>query len=247
MLPEANARELSLEFCGEWYSIPAGKEFFIGRESDLVIDDNPYLHRKFLRIYTDFGLWWLANVGQLLSATVSDSSGRVQAWLAPGARLPIVFETMHVMFSAGTTTYDFTIHSAEDFFNTSPPLGGTGIGTTTMAAVTLTTSQRLLLIALSEKVLGQSVPGRSELPTSTEAAKRLGWSMAAFNRKLDNVCDKLDKIGVSGLRGGKGNLATHRRARLVEYAVATHLVGPEDLELLDRASANKRDEAASQE
>lgn len=227
-------KPLQLEFCGEWYPIDAEKDFSVGRESDLVIDDNPYLHRKFLRIYVDFGLWWLANVGHLLSATVTDATGQVQAWLAPGARLPIVFETMHVMFSAGSTTYDFTIHSAEDYFNTSSALAGSGGGTTTIAPITLTSSQRLLVIALAESVLAQSVPGRGELPTSAEAAARLGWSMTTFNRKLDNVCDKLDKTGVAGLRGGKGNLATNRRARLVEYAVATHLVGPEDLMLLDK-------------
>jgi hypothetical protein len=58
--------------------------------------------------------------------------------------------------------------------------------------------------------------------------------MTTFNRKLDNVCEKLDKIGVAGLRGGRGNLATNRRARLVEYAVAARLVTAEDLLLLDR-------------
>jgi hypothetical protein len=78
------------------------------------------------------------------------------------------------------------------------------------------------------------VPGRGSLPTSAQAAERLGWSMTTFNRKLDNVCDKLDKIGVGGLRGGKGNLATNRRARLVEYAVATRLVSADDLVLLDK-------------
>jgi hypothetical protein len=58
--------------------------------------------------------------------------------------------------------------------------------------------------------------------------------MTTFNRKLDNVCDKLDKLGVAGLRGGRGKLATNRRARLVEYAVTTRLVGVEDLPLLDQ-------------
>lgn len=224
-------KPLKLEFCGEWYTIDSENDFSVGRESDLVIDDNPYLHRKFLRIYVDFGLWWLANVGHLLSATVTDATGQVQAWLAPGARLPIVFETMHVLFSAGSTTYDFTIHSEEDYFNTSSALAGTG-GTTTVEPIPLTSSQRLLIIALAEHVLTQSVPGRGSLPTSAEAATRLGWSMTTFNRKLDNVCDKLDKIGVAGLRGAKGHLATNRRARLVEYAIATRLVGPDDLALL---------------
>jgi len=59
--------------------------------------------------------------------------------------------------------------------------------------------------------------------------------MTTFNRKLDNVCEKLDKLGVEGLRGGRGKLATNRRARLVEYAVATRLVSTDDLVLLDTA------------
>lgn len=226
-------RPLKVEFCGEWYDIESPNDFHVGRESDLTIDDNPYLHRKFLRIYEDFGMWWLANVGTLLSATVTDATGQVQAWLAPGAKLPIVFPQLQVLFSAGSTTYDLTIHAADDFYNTATSVAGSG-GSTTILPVTLTSSQRLLVIALAENMLRQSSPGRGEIPTSAEAAARLGWSMTTFNRKLDNVCDKLDKIGVQGLRGGRGSLATNRRLRLVEYAVATHLVSAEDLPLLDR-------------
>lgn len=225
-------KPLRLEFCGEWYDINEPEGFSIGRESDLVIDDNPYLHRRFLQIYPDFGLWWLGNVGNLLSATVTDATGHVQAWLSPGARLPIVFERLHVLFSAGSTTYDFTIHSQEDFYSSSSALNGVA-GATTIEPIPLTSSQRLLIVALCENVLTQRIPGRGEIPSSAEAAARLGWSLTTFNRKLDNVCEKLDKVGVAGLRGGRGNLATHRRARLVEYAVSTRLVGPDDLPLLD--------------
>ena len=225
-----------VEFCGEWYDVDPVAGFGVGREADLTIDDNPYLHRVFLRVYEEFGLWWLANVGNLLSATVSDGTGQVQAWLAPGAKLPIVFQKMHVMFSAGSTTYDLTVHTEEDYFNTGVAAANDG-GTTTMMPVKFTTTQRLLIVALAENVLRQSVPGRGAIPTSSDAAKRIGWSMTTFNRKLDNVCDKLDKFGVQGLRGGPGALATHRRARLVEYAVASHLVSIDDLPLLDQALA----------
>jgi hypothetical protein len=227
---------LKIEYCGEWYDVAGPEEFSIGRESDLTVDDNPYLHRRFLTISNEFGMWWLSNVGNLLTATITDATGTVQAWLAPGAKLPIVFQTMHVMFSAGATTYDFTIHSADDFFNTSSVAHDTA-GSTTIMPVTLTTSQRMLILALSEGILRQQVPGRGTIPSSAEAAERLGWSMTTFNRKLDNVCDKLDKLGVAGLRGGRGKLATNRRARLVEYAVATHLVGPEHLALLEQNDA----------
>jgi hypothetical protein len=222
-----------IEFCGEWFDVDPATGFGVGREADLTIDDNPYLHRVFLRVYEDFGLWWLANVGTLLSATVSDGTGQVQAWLAPGAKLPIVFQKMHVMFSAGSTTYDLSIHTDEDYFNTGVAASTNG-GSTTIMPVTLTSSQRLLIVALAENVLRQSVPGRGSIPTSTDAAARIGWSMTTFNRKLDNVCEKLDKIGVQGLRGGPGALATHRRARLVEYAVASHLISIDDLSLLDQ-------------
>ena len=225
---------LTVDFVGEEYAVEPADEFTIGREADLSIDDNPYLHRHFLVLRVEYDMWWLANVGSLLSATVSDGTGQVQAWLAPGAKLPIVFPTMHVMFSAGSTTYDFTIRTEADFFNTSTPSAALSSATTIMP-VTLTRTQRQLVLALAEGVLTQSVPGRGAIPASADAAKRLGWSMTTFNRKLDNVCDKLDKLGVPGLRGGPGRLATNRRARLVEYAVASHLVSIVDLPLLDDA------------
>ena len=231
----AEVRPLTVEYCGELYSVEAGTEFGIGREAELSIDENPYLHRRFLTVGHDFGMWWLNNVGTLLTATVTDATGTMQAWLAPGAKLPIVFQTMHVMFSAGATTYDFTISSDEDYFNTAVQVDSSG-GSTTVLPVTLTTSQRQLIVALAEGVLTQTVPGRGTIPSSAEAAERLGWNMTTFNRKLDNVCDKLDKLGVAGLRGGRGKLATNRRARLVEYAVTTRLVGVEDLPLLEGAS-----------
>jgi len=223
---------LKVEFCGEWYCIDPADDFFVGREGNLAIDDNPYLHRQFLRIYADHDLWWIGNVGNLLSATVTDATGAVQAWLASGARLPLVFQTMNVMFSAGSTTYDFSIHAEDDYFSTTPFASST-MSSTTILPVTLTVTQKQLILSLAEHVLTQSVPGRGSVPSSADAAGRLGWSMTTFNRKLDNVCDKLDKVGVSGLRGGKGNLANNRRARLIEYAVATHLVSVEDLPMLE--------------
>jgi len=94
------------------------------------------------------------------------------------------------------------------------------------------------VVALAEGVLRQAVPGRGAIPSSADAALRLGWTITAFNRKLDNVCDKLDRLGVDGLRGGRGKLATNRRARLVEYAVATRLVGLGDLDLLEAATSD---------
>jgi hypothetical protein len=225
--------DLMLEFCGEWFD-PAQAEngFDIGREGELAIDDNPYLHRRFLRVTHEDKIWWLSNVGSLISATVCDSGGGVQSWLPPGHRLPLVFPTTSIVFTAGPTTYEITAQLTDapyhEVRSEDPDSGATTIG-----AISFTTSQKQLIVVLAEPMLRREGTGLSEIPSSADAARRLGWATTRFNRKLDNVCEKLDRIGVKGLRGGPGLLATNRRALLVEYAVASRLVTPADLPLLD--------------
>lgn len=228
-----------VDFCGETYRVVEGNVLTIGREGDLAIDDNPYLHRRFLEVSSSGGLVWLANVGGSLSATVADEAGLMQAWLAPGARLPLVFARTIVWFTAGPTTYEFDVVLSESPFQPSPaePME---VGATTVGRMALTPDQKLLIVALAEPVLRRGNRGAGTIPSSAVAAERLGWRLTKFNRKLDNVCEKLDKLGVPGLRGGAGKLATQRRARLVEYAVSSHLVSVDDLPLLDLDRAVER-------
>ena len=50
-MPEVNPEqpdELVLDFSGEIYRVAPADTFVIGRGGDLDIDDNPYLHRRFL-------------------------------------------------------------------------------------------------------------------------------------------------------------------------------------------------------
>lgn len=224
--------DLRLEFCGEWVDLPKDRPFVIGRVADLVVDDNPYLHRRFLEVELRDRIWWIVNTGAQLSATTSDGDGRFQGWLAPGAHLPIVFEVMRVRFSAGPTSYELSLHLTDPPY-TGPTDGGATPGDTTLGRVALTLQQRLLVLALAEPALRADGVGRVQLPSSQEAAARLGWPITKFNRKLDNVCQKLKQAGVQGLHGGPGKLASDRRARLVEYALAVRMVTAHDLSLLD--------------
>lgn len=224
--------EMTVEYAGEYFTLDPAEAFHVGRQGDLELDDNLFLHRHFLQISHNDGLWWLSNVGARLTATVTDSSGGVNAWLAPGARLPIVFEQTTVVFTAGPTTYEFTIHAKAPAVRIAARDSGDD-GESTIGHVPLTESQKLLILALAEPVLRREGTGTSEIPSSAQAAARLGWTSTRFNRKLDNVCDKFDRIGVQGMRGGQGRLATNRRARLVEHAVSSRLVTREDLSLLD--------------
>jgi hypothetical protein len=227
------AQQVRVGFCGEWYDADPTGEFVIGREGDLAVDDNPYLHRRFLTLVWQQGLWWLVNVGTQLSATISDNAGAVQAWLAPGGRVPLMFAHTTVLFTAGPTTYEIEIVCDDPTFTLNQDLSSRGIGETTIGPITLTPSQKQLIVALAEPLLRRDGTSISAIPSSKEAAARLGWELTRFNRKLDNVCDKFDRRGVRGLRGGPGQLASNRRGRLVEHAVTARVVTAADLALLD--------------
>jgi hypothetical protein len=218
-------------FCGERHEVREGGRFSIGRDADLVVDDNPFLHRRLLRLEHSGGLWWLTNTGSRLSATVSDADGLLQSWLAPGAAVPLVLPRTVVLFTAGATTYEVEVLVQGSY--TPNGTRDSGEGVTTLAPPVLTDSQFLLVLALAEPLLRQSGHGRTEIPSSAGAARRLRWTLTRFNRKLDNVCQKLTRSGVRGLHGAPGLLASGRRARLVEYAVASRLVTRDHLYLLD--------------
>src|SRR5919112_1402609 len=93
----ADTPQLQLEFAGEWMTLDPERPFVIGREGDLTVDDNQYLHRAFLELRHVDGLWWLANVGSRLSATISSGGGAVQSWLSPGPRVPLVFSECSIV------------------------------------------------------------------------------------------------------------------------------------------------------
>jgi hypothetical protein len=222
---------LLIDFCGETRELHSGEELTIGRQSDLQIDDNPFLHRRFLHFYDQDGLWWIANVGSQLTASVADRDGLVQAWLAPDARLPLVFDSTVVWFTAGPTAYEILLDVDPPCYQALPgePVAD---GASTIGRIVLTPDQKLLILALAEPALRHG--RRGEVPTTSAAATRLGWTQTKFNRKLDNVCEKLGKMGARGLHGSSEQLASSRRTRLVEYALATRIVTNADFPLLNQ-------------
>jgi hypothetical protein len=230
------AATLLVEFCGEQFVADPSAVFSIGRDADLVVDeDNAYLHRRLVELTYEAGFWWISNVGSRLSVTVSGEAGTLQSWVGPGSRLPVVLPQQSILFTAGETTYEVNL-TCEDSSFVVTTVGVDLDGDSTLGAVALTRSQFLLILALAENTLKRVGTGASELPTNANAAARLGWALTTFNRKLDNVCEKYSRAGVKGLRGGPGALATNRRSRLVEYAVAAKVVRPEHLVLLDSDS-----------
>lgn len=228
---------LQVGFNDAWTTVDPNVGFGIGRAADLSVDDeNPYLHRRLLEIrYAQF--WTISNVGTRLSATLSDiEGGGVHAWLAPGAVIPLVMRTTEVRFTAGATTYRIALHLSAPLMSLRPLVADRS-GGTTLAPITLTDLQRLLVLSLAEPTLQEPTKDITAVPPSADAARRLGWTITKFNRQLDAVCQKLGRAGVEGVQGDLGSLASNRRSRLVEYAMATRLVTIDDLVLLRTVDA----------
>ncbi|GIH09440.1 hypothetical protein Rhe02_75070 [Rhizocola hellebori] len=230
-----------VRLCGEEFIATERQPLLIGREADISVDDNRYLHRRFLQVACVEGLWVLRNVGAQLTATVSDLQGLFQAWLAPGAQVPLLSTHTIVYFTAGPTTYEIDILLDEPPFTVTPVISdpdSSDGGPVTMGGMSLTTKQKLVLLALTERALRRGDRGATSIPSSKVAAQRLRWTLVAFNRQLDNICQKLAAFGVRGLHGDSENLAANRRARLAEYALAARLVTRADLALLEGVEAD---------
>ncbi|WP_243058809.1 hypothetical protein [Nocardioides sp. SR21] len=226
---------LWVDYCGELIEVAPERPFGIGRQADLSVEDNPFLHRRIVELSWDGSLWWIANVGSRLSVTVSGGAGTLQSWVPPGARVPLVLPEVVVLFTAGETTYELVLQWEGASFEPVEPATQPEDGDLTLGAVNLTWTQFQLLVALAENSLRRAGTGASAVPTNAAAAARLGWPLTTFNRKLDNVCDKYSRAGVKGLRGGAGEMATNRRARLVEYVIAARIITADHLVALDEA------------
>ena len=240
--PAETGHDLVVEFVGDERALSPGDELTFGRSADLVIDENRYLHRLIGRFTWSNGMWWLVNTGSSIALRLADARGPSYAKVAPGATVPLAYETAVLTFEAGGRPYELHLELLVDtpWLDVDP--GGTNAlaadavdleATTTAGALPLNDEQRLLLVALCEPWLDDSAA--NELPTNRQMAARLGWTITKYNRKLDGLCVKFAAHGVSRLRGSTDALARDRRLRLVDHALHAGVVTPADLALLDAA------------
>ena len=229
---------LYLEFCGEDHTLTPGSSLTFGRSADLEIDDNPYLHRVLGRFSQTGEVWRLENLGRRTVMHLRDASSASSAVIAPGASAAILYGEFVCAFAAGPTRYELTgaLESHEWATDLMGPAGLTGTETMDWGRVDLNDDQRLLLLAMCERRLLDPHDTDGLPLTNGQGAARLGWSVTKFNRKLDHLCEKLDRAGVPEVHGGVGANAIDRRRRLIDHALTVGLVTAEELALIDPAA-----------
>ena len=170
------------------------------------IDSNPFLHRSVGRFVAYDGAWWIENLGSW--TTIRVLADGASALLPGGGRAVLASKESLVCFSAGTCNYE--LHASMPRipdFPVAAPTGDTRTATFERVSVPLSDDQRLLVIALAERRLRRP-DDRYRLPANRDLARRLGWSDAKFNRKLDHLCQRLARMGVSGMRSTVGGPTT---------------------------------------
>lgn len=222
---------LFLDFLGEEIQVEPGETLTFGRAADLIVDaDNQYLHRVLGCFAAQGDVWFLQNLGRHITLRVIDRDGPSRTELAPSDQAPIGFEEFVVAFDAGPASYEIGGALAEP----TPLELGVSVASDTVefATINLNDEQRMLVAALAEPLLRGRTDWQSEIPGNKEIARRLGWTVSKFNRKLDYLCRRLAEQGVDGMQGESGVLATSRRARLVRHMVDRRLVVVADLDAL---------------
>ena len=79
---------LVIEYCGQVTEVAPGQDLTFGRAADLIVDENPHLHRVLGRLQHWGGLWWLTNEGRSITMVVADEGSRSSAVVAPGVAWP---------------------------------------------------------------------------------------------------------------------------------------------------------------
>ncbi|MGD9752884.1 MAG: hypothetical protein AB7W59_17990 [Acidimicrobiia bacterium] len=244
--PSIALPDLELEFVGERHRVSDGR-FFIGSRADLNLDVATAVPGRLLELWAANGLWMLRQLEP--EPLVVVRSGGFEARVGAGA-VPLVFGT-HCISITARSTYEVEARVSQPLFvprlvvddqpriiDDEPrliPTGMEGIGEVAAGPtidVGLNREQRILLTVLAAPVLRGGPVALSEIPSSVEAARLLGWPVTKFNRKLDTVCGKLARAGIGGLHGGANRPALNRRTRLVQVVVESGVVSVADLALL---------------
>ncbi|UDY37298.1 hypothetical protein [Dermatobacter hominis] len=223
--PMATGDRLLVEHCGDGRVVDPSTTLTFGRAADLVVDANPYLHRVVGRFRHDGRSWWVDNLGRSVTLTLLASSDLSSSTVGPGASAPILQVESVVAFTAGPADYEVAVirERAERLADLGAGTDGPLV-TLEWGHPELNSDQWELLAILCEHRLERPADQWAPIPSNRACASRLGWTMAKFNRKLDHLCEKLERAGVRGLRGDLGLSAVDRRRLLVEHAVRSGLL-----------------------
>ncbi len=211
-----DAPTLIVRFLGEIYH-PA-RDLTFGRDAELALDDNSYLHRQAGRFRRRESTWWLENLGRRLRLTMVSADGSLID-LQPGGSSPLLGRTGEVSLTAGPTRYQIEYQLAQAQHNWDDTGQFKLLGSDTMTYGTILTPRELdfVVVMAQGRLTGRLGP----LPGHGEIAEIWGVSHKTVDNTLQRLRTKLRNQRVSFVQSSE---------TLVEYLVTQGLVTLADLE-----------------
>lgn len=214
--PTSDTTCLTVRFVGETYN-PLS-ELVFGREAELSLDENTYLHRQAGRFQARDSVWWLENLGSRLRLTMVSSDGSVLD-LQPGGSSPLLGTAGEVSLTAGPTRYEigYMLQQPQRELPDTGSQARSGVDTITYGVI-LTPRERDFAVVLAQnRLTGRLGP----LPTHGEIAEIWGVSAKTVDNTLQRLRAKLRKQNLRSIQSTE---------TLVEYLVTQGLVTMADLE-----------------
>jgi len=207
---------LTVRFVGEEYR-PL-RELIFGRDAELALDDNSYLHRQAGRFRRRDGTWWLENLGKRLRLTMVSADGSVID-LNPGSSSPLLGASGEVSLTAGPTRYEIEYHLewAQLAWEVTSPISPKGSDTITFGPI-LTPRELDFVVVLAQ---GRLTGRLGALPSHEEIADTWGVSPKTVDNTLQRLRAKLRNNNVGYVQSTE---------TMVEYLVTQGLVTLADLE-----------------
>lgn len=211
-----NHSELTVRFVGEKYC-PAA-ELTFGRQADLTLDENNFLHRRAGRFRLREGTWWLENVGGRLRLTMVSSDGSLLD-LQPGSSSPLLGLSGEISVTAGPTRYtmEYELQHIQMAITDSASFRVSGADTMTYGPILTPRELDFVVVMAQGRLTGRLGP----IPSHGEIAETWGVSAKTVDNTLQRLRTKLRNQNINSVTSSE---------TLIEYLVTQGLVSLVDLE-----------------
>lgn len=211
-----DAPRLTVRFVGEEYR--PTRELMFGRDAELALDDNSYLHRQAGRFRLRDNTWWLENVGKRLRLTMVSADGSVID-LNPSGSSPLLGTSGEVSLTAGPTRYEieYQLERAQLDWEVTTPVVAVGTDTITFGPILTPRELDFVVVLAQGRLTGRLGP----LPSHEEIADIWGVSPKTVDNTLQRLRTKLRNNNVHFVQSTE---------TMVEYLVTQGMVTLADLE-----------------
>jgi hypothetical protein len=207
---------LTVRFVGEVYKPEV--ELTFGRQADLSLDENSYLHRRAGRFRLRDATWWLENLGSRLRLTMASSDGSLLD-LQPGASSLLLGERGEVSITAGPTRYmlEYELQQRQANWDDTSQFRIGGADTQTFGPILTPREIDFVVVMAQGRLTGRLGP----IPSHGEIAEIWGVSHKTVDNTLQRLRTKLRDQNINFVNSSE---------TLIEYLVTQGLVSMADLD-----------------